>query len=163
MRLPHARGGVSGIFRESFLRTSSSPRTWGCFRVFHQGATPASVFPTHVGVFPPALQILDKRAGLPHARGGVSQKHAIRGPVDRSSPRTWGCFQHRCHKSDRRNVFPTHVGVFLQQPKRKGLRARLPHARGGVSIACVRQYTRKRSSPRTWGCFYRSLGALWSR
>ena len=29
----------------------------------------------------------------------------------------------------------------------------LPHARGGVSADCHGRYGRRRSSPRTWGCF----------
>ena len=50
-RLPHARGGVSA---EQSVRTQqqvSSPRSWGCFRLFGQRRKYHGVFPTLVGVF----------------------------------------------------------------------------------------------------------------
>ena len=52
-----------------------------------------------------------------------------------------------------RDVFPTHVGVFLpeEDPVEDG--DRLPHARGGVSIEKVEGGSGESSSPRTWGCF----------
>ena len=50
-------------------------------------------------------------------------------------------------------VFPTHVGVFLTTAFFSPMRASLPHARGGVSIAELARETGIRSSPRTWGCF----------
>ena len=37
---------------------------------------------------------------------------------------------------------------------------RLPHARGGVSNAAYIGHLQSRSSPRPWGCFYRSVVAL---
>ncbi len=71
--LPHARGGVSSAPQDFGSPRSSSPRTWGCFRLFRHSSNTFSVFPTHVGVFPP---ITSERTGgfcLPHARGGVSE------------------------------------------------------------------------------------------
>ena len=50
-------------------------------------------------------------------------------------------------------VFPTHVGVFLPSTARTRVFARLPHARGGVSIAIYSVILALVSSPRTWGCF----------
>ena len=70
-----------------------------------------------------------------------------------SSPRTWGCFRWRHSSSHSSAVFPTHVGVFLSP---KGIAeniARLPHARGGVSVDLWRIGMTYKSSPRTWGCF----------
>ncbi|RRF73567.1 hypothetical protein EAO30_05110 [Klebsiella pneumoniae] len=111
-RLPHARGGVSwltyavmllvgssprtwGVSDDNFAyfaALASSPRTWGCFFLFFLTISAALVFPTHVGVF---LRVDDNnawRAGLPHARGGVSLLRMTRGNGLSSSPRTWGCF-----------------------------------------------------------------------
>ena len=70
----------------------------------------------------------DSRLGFPHARGGVSSCQSIIGLHDRFSPRSWGCFfSHRV-------IFPTLVGVFLQDKSRARLYRSLPHARGGVSV-----------------------------
>ena len=56
-----------------------------------------------------------------------------------------------------RIVFPTHVGVFLKRTKGGSVSKGLPHARGGVSDdgSCIERG--RGSSPRTWGCFQRSL------
>ena len=92
LRLPHARGGVSDDNFAYFAALASSPRTWGCFFLFFLTISAALVFPTHVGVF---LRVDDNnawRAGLPHARGGVSLLRMTRGNGLSSSPRTWGCF-----------------------------------------------------------------------
>ena len=72
-----------------------------------------------------------------------------------------------------RRVFPTPVGVFLQNSLARYLHASLPHARGGVFIAMAGELAAKclpharggvsslvyeanvdvMSSPRPWGCF----------
>ena len=130
--LPHARGGVS--YTSFYLPSphESSPRTWGCFCACSLHLRQASVFPTHVGVFP-CLQTWRRRSiRLPHARGGVS-------PYPFAVPYV--------------RVFPTHVGVFPQNsamPKPLGC---LPHARGGVSDSSLYVLITHSSSPRTWGCF----------
>ena len=113
MRLPHARGGVSGDQATEPPSQKSSPRSWGCFREIYGTRNDGRVFPTLVGVFPfwrpsstsplgvfPTLVgvFLESsgRSGpsssLPHARGGVSIGifDAINLVV--SSPRSWGCF-----------------------------------------------------------------------
>ena len=79
-----------------------------------------------------SLAIWDAK-GLPHARGGVSERLAVlhrdsavfpthvgvfltlgrsSESIERSSPRTWGCFQRFLMYAFRVMVFPTHVGVF---------------------------------------------------
>ena len=70
--LPHARGGVSVYMKHAKVSLESSPRTWGCFSASIQSTPPATVFPTHVGVFPPLHTPFRFHKGLPHARGGVS-------------------------------------------------------------------------------------------
>ena len=70
---------------------------------------------------------------LPHARGGVSAVSGVAENPFVSSPRTWGCFYLQTREEIFRDVFPTHVGVFLSPPKK--------FSRGS------------KSSPRTWGCF----------
>ena len=74
----------------------------------------------------------------------------------RSSPRTWGCFQGHLRRRKAGLVFPTHVGVFLFRRKSHHLPACLPHARGGVSSVGNQTGHKVQSSPRTWGCFYRT-------
>ena len=113
--LPHARGGVSFYHSPRVSELGSSPRTWGCFSHRRWYGRRVFVFPTHVGVFPPAPPTSGAFIGLPHARGGVSHRRFGKSPCHASSPRTWGCFcsiQTKCLLSP---VFPTHVGVFLDQ------------------------------------------------
>ncbi len=74
------------------------------------------------------------KAGLPHARGGVSRMVSTL------------CIGFL--------VFPTPVGVFLPPNQSFGTPQRLPHARGGVSVPVVFTMLLERSSPRPWGCFY---------
>jgi len=50
--LPHARGGVSMTLLNKAKDNTSSPRTWGCFRLYGFPQLIEIVFPTHVGVFP---------------------------------------------------------------------------------------------------------------
>ena len=154
--LPHARGGVSSPARMPVCSAASSPRTWGCFCQGALGVCEAVVFPTHVGVFPlcPAHHPLTIR--LPHARGGVSNRDFITAPLAQSSPRTWGCFRLAAQSPGNGQVFPTHVGVFPDSPSPCPLLAGLPHARGGVSSATHVLTTTSKSSPRTWGCFWKS-------
>ncbi len=51
VRLPHARGGVSGAQTARRAGRTSSPRPWGCFLEKDGGKTEIAVFPTPVGVF----------------------------------------------------------------------------------------------------------------
>ena len=92
-RLPHACGGVSQYIIQDCGIIGSSPRMWGCFWQRSYAWRWHSVFPTHVGVFPPA----DIRAfvgiSLPHACGGVSLGDDLGAAVILSSPRMWGCFR----------------------------------------------------------------------
>ena len=132
-RLPHARGGVSGV-PFPFVPTSwSSPRPWGCF-------TPSTM-----------AQIT--AIGLPHARGGVSLIISRIPQKRQSSPRPWGCFQASRLVGFGEKVFPTPVGVFLRGLNSRRLSSSLPHARGGVSKVEGLGAQLKESSPRPWGCF----------
>ena len=131
----------------------SSPHTWGCFLLRHAGHPGADVFPTHVGVFPPASASPRAASCLPHTRGGVSGEGALQHPQEGSSPHTWGCFFGLAHARLDESVFPTHVGVFLQHVKRIQVDAGLPHTRGGVSCTRKNKGVPMLSSPHTWGCF----------
>ena len=93
--LPHARGGVSLLWKQKSRSIRSSPRTWGCFRKRSSISCRANVFPTHVGVFRRDSFQTGLELRLPHARGGVSSESTFLVP--------WEA------------VFPTHVGVFLQK------------------------------------------------
>ena len=113
MRLPHARGGVSGDQATEPPSQKSSPRSWGCFREIYGTRNDGRVFPTLVGVFPfwrpsstsplgvfPTLvgvfhsfgAMIRTHYGLPHARGGVSRELRAEWAIVKSSPRSWGCF-----------------------------------------------------------------------
>ena len=91
--LPHACGGVSMRIYRNDKMSMSSPRMWGCF--CPPGAIPGA------------------QRGLPHACGGVSKQFVIAFFTALSSPRMWGCFRRIHQAPQERQVFPTHVGVFL--------------------------------------------------
>ena len=151
--LPHARGGVS-LSRTVLIHYGwSSPRTWGCFRTGLPPCTSKTVFPTHVGVFLAINRGRKVCQCLPHARGGVSRLLLFQRRHGWSSPRTWGCFHARRQHASAFFVFPTHVGVFLDERPYLELIDGLPHARGGVSWGGLQAGRVISSSPRTWGCF----------
>ena len=151
--LPHARGGVSKVVLLFLPIGRSSPRTWGCFSVSVCLKKPASVFPTHVGVFLSDATYQLERQSLPHARGGVSRSHPCNCESTSSSPRTWGCFRKDQYNSVINAVFPTHMGVFPLHFFGERVSESLPHARGGVSSNPPCSGPATASSPRTWGCF----------
>ena len=70
--LPHARGGVSDLYSHDVSAAQSSPRPWGCFRVYWGVRLFGGVFPTPVGVFLVRNEHDLRISSLPHARGGVS-------------------------------------------------------------------------------------------
>ena len=131
----------------------SSPRTWGCFSYLHSTWRARRVFPTHVGVFLSIKSSSTSTRCLPHARGGVSKTEALSRLKELSSPRTWGCFPEPCPRGGHWWVFPTHVGVFLNEANWTQRENGLPHARGGVSSFVSIPVYWVLSSPRTWGCF----------
>jgi len=72
----------------------------------------------------------------------------------KSSPRTWRCFYGPERRGKKRNVFSTHVEVFLKFQASPHLLPGLLHARGGVSSFLTELGYTIPSSPRTWRCFY---------
>ena len=152
--LPHACGGVSVEELIKSAVVASSPRMWGCFRIGIDSAWTYAVFPTHVGVFLGMLSVCCAGTGLPHACGGVSRWGWAKPKQRWSSPRMWGCFYVQSILSARRDVFPTHVGVFLDDVHMGQIPSCLPHACGGVSIEAPHAPPSPGSSPRMWGCFY---------
>ena len=111
--LPHTRGGVSCILDDECAEWESSPHPWGCF-LKETGDTFASlVFPTPVGVFPPAEIHPQGCICLPHTRGGVSEMPEEPAKIEPSSPHPWGCFSGSRGAGVPAGVFPTPVGVFL--------------------------------------------------
>ena len=151
--LPHARGGVSDG-KIPFIRMDrSSPRPWGCFLLDCTRNRAKDLFPTPVGVFLCIMCAGVAAGSLPHARGGVSRHGRTRKGLCNSSPRPWGCFYPSMYPLARNPLFPTHVGVFPQDPPSALLPRSLPHARGGVSRMQQAYIVEADSSPRTWGCF----------
>ena len=161
--LPHARGGVSKVIMDEGALPESSPRPWGCFYRRKPQQTAYTVFPTPVGVFPMTTATTLRCSSLPHARGGVSDHQGSRGLNKRSSPRPWGCFYRRKPQQTAYTVFPTPVGVFLEIMTAPPASLSLPHARGGVSPISRKAFAAMRSSPRPWGCFYRSSSSMFCR
>ncbi len=155
-RLPHARGGVSRLARDSGDGVGSSPRPWGCFQVWRLPLRRWTVFPTPVGVFPLINRLGSFKPGLPHARGGVSLYLLQKEQYHTSSPRPWGCFCQLFFSFFCLFVFPTPVGVFLHSLPLIRIIPGLPHARGGVSDTTDAPDSRKGSSPRPWGCFLKA-------
>ena len=156
-RLPHARGGVSSRPLRRRPRSSSSPRSWGCFRICACCGWLKNVFPTLVGVFLMTCRFLTDAERLPHARGGVSPAGTPSMAPPRSSPRSWGCFYLQHIRKHTKKVFPTLVGVFPPAWHGDCTDGGLPHARGGVSLPAPRMTQRRKSSPRSWGCCQDSL------
>src|SRR5690625_6788836 len=126
---------------------------WGCFWWPAYMMNSASVFATHVGVFLVAYVYDEFGKRLPHACGGVSGGEGGSRPYRESSPRMWGCFPFDLERALAGEVFPTHVGVFLQGNHVSGWIPRLPHACGGVSLGIRSVPVTQLSSPRMWGCF----------
>ncbi|PDS03828.1 hypothetical protein CJP33_18910 [Klebsiella pneumoniae] len=58
-------------------------------------------------------------------------------------------------------VFPTCVGVFLQDEQAVKRQAGLPHMRGGVSELTLEQAIQHTSSPHAWGCFFITCERIW--
>ena len=87
-------------------------------------------------------------------RGGVSAQGKSGPRGGPSSPRAWGCFYIGVERGVFQWVFPTCVGVFLEDiwtsPQSQGL----PHVRGGVSFILPSVSVALPSSPRAWGCFH---------
>ena len=106
-----------------------------------------------MGVFLALSDRVSDSTRLPHARGGVSYIQRAINETTLSSPRPWGCFFTNQTRSAIAVVFPTPVGVFPAWGLQLALRDRLPHARGGVSLAYGSSLLKERSSPRPWGCF----------
>ena len=151
--LPHTRGGVSYRCASCWQRRGSSPHPWGCFPTGGRPVTRTRVFPTPVGVFLSSCCAPPGQRGLPHTRGGVSQRQWMECGKMTSSPHPWGCFQAPHSPAHRQHVFPTPVGVFLHDDEPHALQARLPHTRGGVSAICATAVWCVKSSPHPWGCF----------
>ncbi len=72
LSLPHGRGDVSDCYGIRRLCPMSSPRAWGCFRVFRPLSRGREVFPTGVGMFLMKKFLFSTLEGLPHGRGDVS-------------------------------------------------------------------------------------------
>ena len=113
--LPHARGGVSADKVRDFVGKHSSPRPWGCFLMKFHLIELLNLFPTPVGVFPQGLSTQAECLSLPHARGGVSKADDALAAAGSSSPRPWGCFRTKSRAGQGCALFPTPVGVFLDE------------------------------------------------
>src|SRR5439155_1429966 len=129
-----------------------SPRTWGCSCDGGDDGAAGVVLPTHVGVLRSgACRPLTARSP-PHARGGAPITGVRPEYAPQSSPRTWGCSDHRRAAGVRAPVLPTHVGVLRRPGCARRRCGRPSHARGGAPSTGPIMAIGAMSSPRTWGC-----------
>ena len=119
-----------------------------------------SVFSTLVEVFPKEKSPRIAKAGLLHARGGVSLNACGPKLKKRSSPRSWRCFHYECLGGQPIVVFSTLVEVFHSDDKSPLNWFCLLHARGGVSLVLMYALKSASSSPRSWRCFSRLINRL---
>ena len=131
-RFPHTRGGVPSSTIAIASKTEFSPHTWGCTELWMSPRQTLQVFPTHVGVYlwymPAVLQV----SRFPHTRGGVPWWASRKRKQELFSPHTWGCTGCGQRGFWCGRVFPTHVGVYLEEQPVGHLRGCFPHTRGGV-------------------------------
>ena len=88
-----------------------------------------------------------------HTRGGVSLLLDLDGDFLRFSPHTWRCFPVQEHILQPRQVFSTHVEVFLRLNVFLLLLMSFLHTRGGVSYLLAFRTAIRKFSPHTWRCF----------
>ena len=115
------------------------------------------VFSTHVEVFLDYVVLKWGSHSLLHACGGVSNEQGRIARQYLSSPRMWRCFCSYLRLVIYREVFSTHVEVFLTQAMEKKILLRLLHACGGVSYTSKNFWRSFWSSPRMWRCFWLKL------
>ena len=89
---------------------------------------------------------------FPHARGDVPRSQIRQNKTLTFSPRTWGCSAAGAHRCGRRDVFPTHVGMFRSSGDVSYIPICFPHARGDVPCYAGCTTDAVVFSPRTWGC-----------
>ena len=135
----------------------SSPRMWRCFPALAVIITITVVFSTHVEVFLDYVVLKWGSHSLLHACGGVSNEQGRIARQYLSSPRMWRCFCSYLRLVIYREVFSTHVEVFLTQAMEKKILLRLLHACGGVSYTSKNFWRSFWSSPRMWRCFWLKL------
>ena len=152
--LLHARGGVSEAPVRFSAALSSSPRSWRCFLMGVSINGFKRVFSTLVEVFPVEDYTNATAGSLLHARGGVSVLTPFIVQPESSSPRSWRCFLQIQSNGVVDAVFSTLVEVFLQIEENGEEKRCLLHARGGVSHDRRAVARRRKSSPRSWRCFY---------
>ena len=154
----HTRGGVSMYRPSLYPATRFSPHTWRCFCGYRDVFLHPRVFSTHVEVFLRPFLSMSHCSGFLHTRGGVSDArygNLIQLPF---SPHTWRCFQIRFENTVRREVFSTHVEVFLRNNRTCSCCKRFLHTRGGVSCRCTMMPVVGWFSPHTWRCFHDHTG-----
>jgi hypothetical protein len=123
-RPPYARGGVPVWHGGEPIRCLSSPRPWGCSRLWPGVGAAADVLPTPVGVFRLSARCTGAATGPPHACGGVPARPSASPEASESSP----------------------VGVFRSASPPTSGSPRPPHARGGVPLSRSRTCTATASS-----------------
>ena len=128
---PHARGDNISILKTIGADIGSPPRAWGQ-RNGHQSC--GANFPVH-----------------PHARGDNGIR--VDCPIDHhgSPPRAWGQHLRPFGFRVRNRFTPTRVGTTIPGPRRTGIAAVHPHARGDNTTDFSCHWPTSGSPPRAWG------------
>ena len=129
---PHACGDVPERASKHLLPTAFSPRLWGCSVRPETGQSTRRVFPTPVGMFRKTEAECREAGRFPHACGDVPKRKTKRVMTRAFSPRLWGCSGYYHPNHQRKQVFPTPVGMFRPAADRRVLHERFPHACGDV-------------------------------
>ena len=112
---PHTRGGVPNVHRHCFSADHVFPTRVGVY-LMTAGITPGTLsFPHTRGGVPIGSNDINLIPGFPHTRGGVPVTTAVSSGSITFSPHAWGCTDNLIFYGDAVKVFPTRVGVYLEQ------------------------------------------------
>ena len=128
-----------------------SPRIWGWSFLIDEDRIPFGVFPTYMGVIPSTCPVSSVIVSIPHVYGGDPHQFDHASPVCSYSPRIWGWSLLLRSNLKCWFVFPTYMGVILDQYARSFMDRRIPHVYGGDPIKLRNGNYKIKYSPRIWG------------
>ena len=133
--LPRARGDRPRAKAERLLADVSPPRSRGSARRRPAPAARLPVSPALAGIGPPTPACGMGEPGLPRARGDRPVPALLAVARTMSPPRSRGSAPHDREGRARGTVSPALAGIGRSRPRGRGLRGRLPRARGDRPIA----------------------------
>ena len=149
--VPYACGDCARYVLPPMLTLRCSLRMWGLRgdRLDHRHAH--GMFPTHVGIARASHGIDSAWNHVPYACGDCAQFRTAPVAGQQCSLRMWGLRDARHPPRGVHAMFPTHVGIALQQHQQDGGRCDVPYACGDCASTawCISGATR--CSLRMWG------------